>query len=125
MEWISLLLASVFETLWASSLKFLSLTRIKNSISEFGIISKNSFYSIIPLCTYVIFGILNIACFSYACKLLPLTICFAVWMGLALFIQTLIDVFFFKERFNFKQILFMTILMIGIIGLKITFKVEP
>lgn len=125
MEWIALFLASIFETLWASSLKFLSISKIKKSISNHGLFSRKSALTILPLMTYVIFGILNIACFSYSCKILPLTICFAIWMGLALCIQTLIDVFLFKEKFNLKQILFMSILMVGIIGLKFTFKVEP
>jgi quaternary ammonium compound-resistance protein SugE len=121
MAWIQLLLASVFEVLWASSLKFLSITAIKKSIKEQGVFSKLFLWAIIPLICYAVFGICNIALFSSATKYIPLAICYAVWMGLALLIQTLIDVFYFKENIQPKQLICMCLILVGVVGLRLSF----
>jgi quaternary ammonium compound-resistance protein SugE len=121
MAWVQLFLASIFEVLWASSLKFLSITRIKNSAKQSGVFSKLFFWSLIPLICYAVFGICNIGLFSSATKSIPLAICYAVWMGLALFIQTMIDVFYFKENINLKQIVCMGLILVGVVGLRLSF----
>lgn len=121
MAWIQLFLASIFEVLWASSLKFLSISKIRKSAKEAGIFSKVFVWSLIPLICYALCGISNIGLFSSATKSIPLAICYAVWMGLALFIQTLIDVFYFKENINLKQIIFMGLILVGVVGLRLSF----
>ncbi len=55
---------------------------------------------------------------TMALKTIPLAICYAVWMGLALLMQALIDVFYFKENINLRQIGFLLLILIGIIGLE-------
>lgn len=120
MAWIQLFLASFFEVLWASSLKFLSITKIKKSYKSDGIFSKMFLWALIPLIFYALFGICNIALFSSATKSIPLAICYAVWMGLALFFQTLIDIFYFKEKINYKQLACMSLILAGVIGLKMS-----
>jgi multidrug transporter EmrE-like cation transporter len=59
---------------------------------------------------------------TYSLKFLPLAICYAVWMGLALLIQTLIDIFVFHEVITRRQIGFMILVLIGIVGLQVSFK---
>lgn len=120
--WISLLAASICETLWASSLKFLSISRLKSSYSESGLFSKEFLISLVPLLTYAFFGIANMSFLTYSLKFLPLAICYAVWMGLALLIQTLIDIFVFNEVITRRQIGFMILVLIGIVGLQVSFK---
>jgi len=120
--WISLLAASICETLWASSLKFLSIGKLKSSYRESGLFSKDFLISLIPLIIYAFFGIANICFLTYSLKFLPLAICYAVWMGLALLIQTLIDIFVFNEHIKGRQIGFMIIVLIGIVGLQVSFK---
>jgi len=120
MPWLNLFFASIFEVLWASSLKFLSFTKIKKAYREQGIVSKLFLWAIVPLICYAGFGVCNIALFSSATKSIPLAICYAVWMGLALMFQTLIDVFYFKEKINLKQILFMLLILAGVVGLRVS-----
>lgn len=120
--WISLLAASICETLWASSLKFLSIRKLKSSYHESGLFSKEFLISLVPLLTYAFFGIANVSFLTYSLKLLPLAICYAVWMGLALLIQTLIDIFVFNEVITRRQIGFMILVLIGIVGLQVSFK---
>ncbi len=121
MAWIYIFLASVCETLWASSLKFLNFKKIKESLHSEGFFSKEFGLTLLPLSTYITFGILNMVFLTIALKDVPLAVCYAVWMGIGLLLQTLIDIFIFKERITLKQIGFMTLILIGIIGLQMNF----
>lgn len=121
MAWISLLLASVCETLWASSLKFLNFRKIRIYLKRNGFLSKNFGIAFLPLSTYVVFGVLNMVFLTYSLKSLSLAIVYAVWMGLALLFQTLIDVFYFKEMISLKQIGYMILILFGVIGLRMSF----
>lgn len=119
MVWIYLIIASFCEVFWASSLKFLDFRKIKTSWRHFGVVSKVFWYSLIPLGAYVFFGISNVSLLSIASKLVPLTIVYAVWMGLAMCIQTIIDLFFFKEKINKKQLSFLILIIIGVVGVRL------
>jgi quaternary ammonium compound-resistance protein SugE len=116
--WISLFLASFFEVLWASSLKFMSVKKLKQNYFEHGLFAKLTLFSILPFITYGIFGITNVTLFSAASKIIALTIAYSVWMGLALVIQTLVDIFYFKESIYTKQLFFIFLVLIGVVGLK-------
>ena len=116
--WVSLFLASFFEVLWASSLKFISVKKLKQNYLESGLFSKITLFSILPFITYGIFGITNVTLFSAASKIIALTIAYSVWMGLALVIQTLVDIFYFKESIYTKQLFFIFLVLIGVVGLK-------
>ncbi|MBL7788934.1 MAG: hypothetical protein JNL75_03770 [Chitinophagales bacterium] len=116
--WISVMLASLCETLWASSLKFLNFRHIKIRLRRNGFFSQKFGIAFLPLCTYIIFGILNMVFLTMALKTIPLAICYAVWMGLALLLQAMIDVFYFKENISLRQIGFLLLILVGIIGLQ-------
>lgn len=122
MAWISLFLASLCETLWASSLKFLNFRKVKLRLRRNGLFSKEFGVAFLPFSTYAIFGILNMTFLTYALKEIPLAICYAVWMGLALLIQTIIDIFIFKENISLKQLGFMFLILLGIIGIQMSSK---
>lgn len=116
--WFSLFLASFFEVLWASSLKFMSVKKLKQNYKDHGLFTKLTLFSILPFITYGIFGITNVTLFSAASKIIALTIAYSVWMGLALVIQTLVDIFYFKESIYTKQLFFIFLVLIGVVGLK-------
>lgn len=118
--WVSILLASLCETLWASSLKFLNFRNIRIRLVRNGFFSQKFGIAFLPLCTYIVFGILNMVFLTMALKTIPLAICYAVWMGLALVLQTVIDVFYFKEDIHLKQIGFLLLILIGIMGLQLS-----
>lgn len=122
MAWISLFLASLCETLWASSLKFLNFRKIKIYWRRGGLASKNFGFALLPFSTYIFFGVMNMIFLTYSLKYIPLAICYAIWMGLALFIQTLIDIFYFRENIRPKQVAFMLLILMGIIGLQMSFE---
>ena len=116
--WFSLFLASFFEVLWASSLKFMSVKKLKQNYKDHGLFTKLTLFSILPFITYGIFGVTNVTLFSAASKVIALTIAYSVWMGLALVIQTLVDIFYFKESIYTKQLFFIFLVLIGVVGLK-------
>jgi multidrug transporter EmrE-like cation transporter len=116
--WFSLFLASFFEVLWASSLKFMSVKKLKQNYKEHGLFTKLTLFSFLPFITYGLFGVTNVTLFSAASKVIALTIAYSVWMGLALVIQTLVDIFYFKESIYIKQLFFIFLVLIGVVGLK-------
>jgi small multidrug resistance pump len=47
-----------------------------------------------------------------------MSVAYAVWMGLAMIIQTGVDIFFFKDSFNMFQLLFISLILMGVIGMR-------
>jgi quaternary ammonium compound-resistance protein SugE len=120
MAWLFIFLASFCETLWASSLKFLNFKKIKSTFQINGFISKKFGKAFLPLITYFIFGISNMVFLTSAMKTIPLAVCYAVWMGLGLIFQSMMDIFVFKDTITKVQIGFMILILIGIVGIQLS-----
>jgi len=73
-----------------------------------------------PFAGYIVFGIGNIIFFSMSMKQIPATTALAAWMGLTLIGTRLAEVWFFRQPANLYQFLYMTLIIIGIVGLKQT-----
>ncbi len=119
-QWLYLCLASLFEVCWLLSLKYLDIGQImKIRMFNFnkGI---NSFSIILPLVCYIVFGLCNIYFFSEAIKKIPMAIAFGIWLALALVITSIIEYFYFKVEYSVLQFFFLTIIMICVIGLKLS-----
>ena len=103
MEWIFLLVAGVFEVLWALGLKYsLGFTRlIPSVITILGMIA--SFYFL-----------------ALALKSLPLGTSYAIWTGIGTVGTLILGIYLFKEPMNFTRVIFIGFILIGIIGLKLT-----
>jgi len=118
MAWIYLLIASLFEIAWTFSLKLMSVKKLKaiqwrsffNQISNWAVLA--------PFAGYVLFGIGNIVFFSMAMKDIPASTALAVWMGTALIGVKLVELFLFKGTFDVYQFVYMSLILIGIVGLK-------
>jgi len=118
MAWIYLLIASLLEVAWTFSLKFMNVKKLR-AIGWRGWFSQTSNWLVLaPFAGYVIFGIANVVFFSLAMKEIPASTALAVWMGTALIGVKLVELFFFKGAFDFYQFLFMSMILIGIVGLK-------
>ena len=103
MEWIFLLVAGVFEVLWALGLKYsLGFTRlIPSVITILGMIA--SFYFL-----------------ALALKSLPLGTSYAIWTGIGTVGTLILGIYLFKEPINLTRVIFIGFILIGIIGLKLT-----
>ncbi|MCS6930356.1 MAG: SMR family transporter [Saprospiraceae bacterium] len=116
--WTSLVIASAMEICWIYSLKWLDFKRI----AAFGFprlfLEWEGWLALMPLLGYVAFGLANIYFFSIAMKGISPSTAFAVWMGLALIGTKLVGIAFFREDWNWTQVLFIALILIGAVGLK-------
>jgi quaternary ammonium compound-resistance protein SugE len=118
MAWISLFIAALFEIAWTYSLKYLNMAKFKK-IQWLNFFSDpQHFYTIAPLSGYIIFGLGNIYFFSVALKQIPASTALATWMGLVLVGMKIVDIVVLKESFQYTQFFYMTLILVGIIGLK-------
>jgi quaternary ammonium compound-resistance protein SugE len=116
--WAFLLIAAGFEAAWTYSLKKVSLNSIKFAISE------NPFFSVPVgkeigyLLIYLGLGGANIFFLSLSLKSIPLTLAIASWTAISLVFIKLFDVFVLKTPTNSLEIFFLTLIIVGIVGLK-------
>jgi quaternary ammonium compound-resistance protein SugE len=118
LSWLYLFIAAVFEAAWTFSLKFMKFSDMKT-------LKFTTFYKlyeglpiIVPFIGYVVFGIGNIYFFSLAIKQLPTATSYAVWTAITLVLIKIAEMVFFKQRISIAEFFFMTLIMVGILGLK-------
>lgn len=120
MSWIYLIIAALFEIAWTFCLKFMSIKRFR-TIGWWSFFSRRENWEILaPFAGYVVFGVGNIIFFSLAMKQIPASVALAGWMGLTLIGIKLTEIYILKEPSNFYQFIYMTLILIGIVGLKRT-----
>lgn len=103
MAWVSLIVAGVFEMFWATMMKMsegfsklnYSLLTIVGMIASFYFLSK-SLHS------------------------LPMSLAYPIWTGIGAVGSILIGVFFFKDHLTILTSFFVILLVVGIIGIKVT-----
>ncbi|QIL51049.1 multidrug efflux SMR transporter [Weissella coleopterorum] len=103
MTWFYLILGGLFEVVWATTMK------LSQGFTHLG-------YSMLTLMGMVLsFGFL-----ALAVKHLPLSIGYPVWTGIGAVGSILVGLIFFKDQINPLTWLFIGMLIVGIIGIKIT-----
>jgi quaternary ammonium compound-resistance protein SugE len=122
LHWTYLIIAALLETAWTFSIKFLTFKDVLK-------LRVHNFYSpteglptLLPFLGYIVFGIGNIYFFSLAMKHIPTATAFAVWTALTIVLIKFTEVFFFKERISIAEIGFTMLIVVGIIGLKMSSK---
>ena len=117
MAWIYIIIAAIFEAAWTYCVKFFKL-------SDFKLLAWNNFYTVkgililTPITGYLVFGLANAWFFSMAIKDIPTGMAFAAWTGASIIALKLCDVLFFHESISLPEMLFITMIMAGIMGLK-------
>lgn len=59
-------------------------------------------------------------CLSKAMQTIPAGVAYAVWTGVGSIGITIVGIFWFKERFRSSQYISLALILIGVIGLRIT-----
>jgi quaternary ammonium compound-resistance protein SugE len=118
-SWIYILIASSCEIGWIYSLKYFNFKQLMTFRITRLFVSWENFLLLAPGLGYIGFGVGNIIFFSKAMKHIPASAAFATWMAVALIGVKLVDVLVLKETVSLPNIVFMTLIVIGIIGLKI------
>ena len=63
---------------------------------------------------------LGIFLLSQAIKVLPLGVAYAVWTGLGTLLTVSFGIIYFKESKNWKKLFFICLIVIGVVGLRLT-----
>jgi len=103
MSWVYLIIAGGFEVVWAISLKYATWPKL-------------------DLAAATLFGgmILSVVFLWLAVKGIPIAIAYAAWTGLGVCGIFIIDYFFLHAPITSLQVIFLCLVVIGIIGLKLS-----
>lgn len=102
MIWIVLVIAGLFEIVWAIGLKY-----------------TEGFTKPIPSVITIISMIISMGLLSYSVKHIPVGTAYAVWTGIGAFGTAILGIILFQESREFIRLLFIFLIVLGIIGLKI------
>jgi quaternary ammonium compound-resistance protein SugE len=101
MAWIYLLIAGVFEVIWAIGLKYsLGFTRL------------------VPSLVTVVGMAISVYFLAMAARLLPIGTAYAVWTGIGAAGAVILGMILFHEPVTMQRIFFLGLILFGIIGLK-------
>lgn len=100
MKWLKVILAGLVEIIWVTGL--------------------NNADSIFSWLFTLIFIILSFYLVINATKSLPVGTVYAIFVGIGAAGTVIVDILFFNQSFTFMKILLVTLLIIGIIGLKLS-----
>ena len=103
MEWFLLILAGLEEIISVIAMKYIDGFKRKT-----------------PLIVMTLGLVLSFFCLTQAMLVIPAGVAYAVWAGVGAVGITLVSMFWFKEKYNRTQIMFLLCIVTGIIGLKLT-----
>ncbi|MDD9270572.1 quaternary ammonium compound efflux SMR transporter SugE [Paenibacillus sp. GCM10023248] len=103
MAWLYLVIAGVFEVVWAISLKF-----------------SNGFTRLVPSVITVTGMIISFYFLAVATKTLPIGTAYAAWTGIGAVGAIIVGTLFLNEPASLTRILFMILILVGVLGLKFT-----
>ena len=102
MQWVSLILASVFEVTWAVAMKM-----------------SNGFSKWVPSADTIVGYIASAVFLSMALKKIPLGTAYAMWTGVGIVGTPVLGVWLFGETMNAPQVVCIVMIAAGIAGLKL------
>lgn len=105
LAWILLSVAGLFEVLWSIGLKY------TEGFSKLG----PSVFTLICLA-------ISMFLLAKAAQVLPIGTAYAIWVGIGALGASILGIVLFKEPASGMRILFLTMLLVSIIGLKLTSK---
>jgi|GEM_PF-2560343 small multidrug resistance pump len=118
--WIFIFIAVILQTLWGMVLKVLDFEVAFKLIQQGEVFQLDFILKLLPILAYFGLGLAIAIVISKAYKLLPMSIVYAAWMGLTLLLQVVVDVFFYGEKMQLVQYLFISFILIGILGMKLS-----
>lgn len=103
MAWMNLVIAGIFEVIWAISLKY-----------------SQGFSRLLPSIITIAGMIVSFFFLSLATKSLPIGTAYAVWTGIGAVGTILLGILLFHEPMSLQRTMFLIMIIGGIIGLKMT-----
>ena len=102
MNWLILVLAGLFEIVWAIGLKY-----------------TDGFTKLWPTLGTVTAMVISVGLLGLAMKSLPVGTAYAVWVGVGAVGTAILGIVLFNESANWGRLLSLLLIIIGIIGLKL------
>jgi quaternary ammonium compound-resistance protein SugE len=108
MSWIALIIAGLLEACWAVGLKYTDGFRKPVPSLLVGAAMVGSLYAL-----------------AVAARTIPIGTAYAIWVGVGVFGAAILGAVVFKEPFSAARAAFLVLLLIAILGLKMTSAPEP
>ncbi|MFZ4834788.1 quaternary ammonium compound efflux SMR transporter SugE [Rouxiella sp. Mn2063] len=105
MAWVYLVLAGIFEVVWATAMK-----------------ESHGFSRLFPSIITIVFMLLSFALLAVSMKTLPLGTSYTVWVGIGAVGAFILGVTMFGESMNFLRVLAVVLIISGVILLKVATK---
>ena len=103
MAWVYLFIAGIFEVVWAIGLKY-----------------SHGFTKLIPSVITILGMLISFYLLAQATKSLPIGTSYAIWTGIGALGTIIFGIIFFHETLNIPRVLFLIMILVGILGLKLT-----
>ncbi len=103
MAWIYLVIAGIFETVWAIGLKY-----------------SNGFTKPVASGVTIVGMLISFYLLALATKNLPIGTAYAIWTGIGVLGTVILGIFLLGESINPSRMFFLFLILSGIIGLKLT-----
>lgn len=103
MAWILLVIAGLFEVVWAIGLKY-----------------TNGFTKLTPSIITIAGMVISVYLLSVATKTLPIGTAYTIWTGIGAAGAVIMGIILFHEPRTLLRLSFLLLVLIGIIGLKVT-----
>lgn len=103
MSWITLLIAGLLEIVWAIGLKY-----------------TDGFSKLWPSLITIVAMILSVLLLGMAMRNLPVGTAYAIWVGIGAVGTAILGMYLFHEPANVGRVLSLSLIVVGIIGLKLS-----
>ena len=103
MAWMMLILAGIFEVVWAYSMKL-----------------SDGFSKLTPSIVTIFFMILSFALLAYAMRTLPLGTAYTIWTGIGAVGSFLVGIFVLREPASAMRMLAAVLIISGLVLMKIS-----
>lgn len=107
MAWVMLVIAGLFEVAWSIGLKY-----------------TEGFTRVVPTVLTLVALAASMVLLSLSVRTLPIGTAYAVWVGIGALGAAVLGIVLFHEPVNPARVFFLALLLVAIIGLKITSGVE-
>lgn len=107
MSWVYLVVAILFEVAGTTSMKL-----------------SDGFNKLWPSVLIFVFYALSFTSLTFAMKRLDVSVTYAVWSGLGTVLISLIGFLWFKDSFNLQKVISIALIVVGVIGLNLSNKVN-
>ncbi|OKB64907.1 multidrug transporter [Serratia marcescens] len=105
MAWLYLVLAGVFEVVWATAMK-----------------ESHGFTRLVPSAITLFFMLLSFGLLAYAMKTLPLGTAYTIWVGIGAVGAFIIGITMFGEALNLARVVAAGLILAGVVLLKMATK---